>query len=809
MIFLVDLMVAPVNLSPESVPLLLQVVLVLWDHHVPLVQDQAREMLVHLVHELVITKIDGFATTPRKHDIEAFVESIRQKESETVWQYKERAGKFEQWTFHNDEDDMRVPTSMPPVTSQVIGLFALAYPEIQNQLAKVALSWGTSCPVRHIACRSLQIFRCILVPLDRPMLIDILARISNTVVHEGDDVQLFSIEMLTTVKSIIGALEPAEVLQYPHLFWTACACLDTIYEREFVATLTLLNGLLLKVNLSDPAVVKLLEKTKPTRWQGPFEGIAPLVYKGLKSEMALERSLHILDNLVALPDSDLVGDHSRLLFGTLANLPRFLHCFDDQSMMKECVQSAEVLANKAVDEGKEQISTVLNDFAKGKPPSSGDFLRTLLTALGQAFFPTWELKTLIFVIGLLTNRLHWYKLKTLELLQVLIRDIDTSCPEIANYGPDLISPLLRLLQTQYCPQAIEVLDHIMFMSETPMTQTHIRMSLHTGLGSRSRHVRKEYEKTQSLYGIPEESGWSIPMPASHSNTTRANMQVIHHDCANPSAPEADAVPTPEIEFHPEEDQQSSYFFLERSDTQQADDSATDANTEFGMGDLVSKLNSLDDFFDENLDADNDISDRYSNLTVTPFAHDLSNGADFYDQESAPILQRTLARTASVTSLHNGLADLTDLRHLRDPAVMSPTAFNPPANNTTLFPPTRPSLHSRSATSPANNLPKPTGHPPNDLLSEDEEADLTFSEDERATGNNGSSSGSKLSSSLRSAQSALRKMAPGLEGKEFRQKGLLRAQSQSRNHSQAPGSPRVPKVPEAYLQPMGLRREDTF
>jgi len=789
LIFLVDLMVAPMMIKPDSVPLLIQALLVLWDHHIPLVQEQAREMLVHLIHELVVTKIPDEA--PAKQAIEAFVESVRQNEPRVVWTYRERVSKFEEWIDQEDAGDgKRVPASMPHVTSQIIELFALIYPNIQDQLAKISLNWGTSCPVRHTACRSLQVFRCVLVPLDRPMLSDILARISNTVVHEAEDVQTFSIEMLTTVKSIVAALEPTQLIQYPHLFWTTCACLDTIFEREFVATLGILENLMAKIDISDPVIVRLLEKAKPTRWQGTFEGVTPLVYKGLKSEHSLRSSLRILETLVALnPNNDLIGNHTRLLFTVLANLPCFLHSFDDSSTRMECMQSAEVLAKAAAEQDVPQVAQVLNAFARGQYQSSSNFLSQILSTIRREYFAPWELRILIFLIGLLTNKLPWYKLKTLDVLKVLIIDVDTRRSEIADYGPDLISPLLRLLSTEYCPQAIEILDHIMYMSETPMSKHHMRMSM-AGLGSRSLSVRKEYEKTQSLYGIPEETGWSVPMPAIHSNTTRTNMQLIYQECANPSAPAAEAVPTPEVEFHPEEDhEEASYFTLERSDTLNSQDSAPDHGREGGMSDVLSKLNSCDDFFDETLDADNDAANRYSALTIVPYSPDPDSGADIYDQETAPILQSSLGRTDSISSLHNGFGEQRGY-----PRMMTPTAFTPPTPAAAQ--PIRPSLHSRSVTSPANNLTKASNNG-NGMLADDQ-ADETFSEDERATGHGGMN-GSRLlgSTSLRSAQSSLRMMAPGLEGKEYKQHGLMRAQS--RGHGRAPGSPKVPKVPDAYLR----------
>ncbi|KAK4697499.1 hypothetical protein P7C71_g582, partial [Lecanoromycetidae sp. Uapishka_2] len=707
-------------------------------------QDQAREMLVHLIHELVITKIEDNSTTPNKQTIETFVESIRQREANVIWTYEEHNGK------DDIDDSTRVPASMSYVTAQVVDLFTIAYPQIQEQWARTCLNWATSCP------------------------------------------------------TIIGALEPTDLLQYPLLFWATCACLETVYEQEFGETLGMLERLLEKVNLGDPAVVRLLENAKPEKWRGSFEGIAPLVYKGLKSGLSLGKSLQIMDQIVALPDSDLVGNHTRLLFGTLANLPCFLESFSDATSRAQCIQSALVLANVAESQGKRDIAVLLKAFSDRKTSCSVEFLNQMLSTLRQAFFPTWELKTLTFLIGLLTNRLPWYKDKTLEVLLAVIRDVDTRRTEITSHGPDLISPLLRLLQTPYCTKALEVMDLIRTMSETPMSEHHMRMSF---IGSTSRSTRKQYDKTQSLYGIPELTGWSIPMPAIHTENTRVNMQAVYLACIQADSMEAEAIHTPEIEFHADEEHQSSsYFPLEHSNTSTVvEDFRAGSVMEGGMGDLLTKLNSLDDFFDDSFDLDDDTPDHYSVRTMIPYNNYSDSRADIYDQQTAPILHKSLGRTASVSSLHNGNG-YEDLR--APPSSMTPTAFLPSSANSVAPQPSRPSLHARSVTSPANNLTK-TSNGLSELLS-DNETEETLSEGERSTGY----SGSRLTgdTSLRNAQSSIRKMAPGLEGKDYRQRGLLRAQSRSR--SQAPGSPSVPKVPEAYLQqqqqpPPGLRPSDTF
>lgn len=344
-------------------------------------------------------------------------------------------------------------------------------------------------------------------------------------------------------------------------------------------------------------------------------------------------------------------------------------------------------------------------------------------------------------MGFLTNKSPWFRLKTMEILCVLIPEVDMKRPDIACHGPDLISPLLRLLQTDLCTQALEVLDHIMEVSGNPMERHHIRMSLASGS---ARAIRKEYERTQSLYGIPLTSGWSIPMPAVYSSLTRNNVHAVFYTCGDSETMQRNAASTPEVEFRADEGYSDSYFPTRRTNTMKSVDTAPDAN----MNDLLHKLDSLDDFFDEPNTATEPVSpDNYDSNDF----HD--NGTNIYDQQTAPILRKSLARTASSSSFQNGLAEMRPPTSYQN-SIMTPTAFNTtPVSSTSDFtmltlpviPTTnlqvRPNVHTRSITSPANNfsVSQPTSAPaiPNfsngggSFLSEEEEPydEATFSDSE--------------------------------------------------------------------------------
>ncbi|KAL2262677.1 hypothetical protein VTK26DRAFT_499 [Humicola hyalothermophila] len=704
LILLVDLMVAPVSLAAENVPVLLQVVTVLWDHYTPLVQEQAREMLVHLIHELVISKLDDNTPAATKQWIESLVEAIRRHDRSVVWGYEDSNGKV-------DGYDNKVPPSMEYLTAEVVKTFELTFPGIKDQWGRLSLTWATSCPVRHLACRSFQIFRCILTSLDQYMLGDMLARLSNTIADEDNEIQTFSMEILTTLKTLIVKLDGDKLLTLPQLFWTTCACLESINECEFLEAVEMLNEFLGKLDFHSPTVRRLLYDGQPPKWDGQFEGLQPLLYKGLRSSTCLDLTLSTLEKLVQLPSDALVGDETRIFFFVIANLPRFLHAMDQKFLDRGVVQTAETLMAVADAQGLVGVAMVLDDFLASKYTSDKEFIVQMYAALRERFLPAMDFRMLTMLMGFLTNGTSWVKIKTMRILRVIIPEVDMRKPEIASHGSDMISPLLRLLQTEYCMQALDVLDNIMSMSGSSMDKHHLRMSM---TRATSKAVRKEYERTQSLFGIPEVSGWAIPMPARKTDSTRANIHAAFYMCQSEEGVVVQATVTPEVEFHMEEFPYGYYPGPDRADTMMSDDVRGDAP----MGDLFSKLDSLDDFFDDMSTGPS--SDGRSSRTVTEFSPEtFESGAQLYDEQVLPILHQA---SSNNTSFQNGFAD-RPLFLPREGAgaaasnTMTPGAFSlaatastPSSGNTAggmtvtttlaITPPNRPGLHARSITSPS-------------------------------------------------------------------------------------------------------------
>ncbi|CCG81243.1 putative Cell morphogenesis protein [Taphrina deformans PYCC 5710] len=615
LIFLVDLIVVP---SPEIVPqapVLLLVVFLMLDHYIPLVQDQARELFLYLTHNLCVESLQN---QTRKLELQQYLGDFRRKDPRFTWPYDDVHQ-------HSSVYRKRTPETLQNTVKEVVDIYSAQFPAIREELGKVALTWATSCPVRHMACRAFQVFRCVSSSIDQNMLSDMLARLSNTIADSSSDIQAFSLEILYTLHAIVDNLQPEDLIEYPQLFWCTAACLETIHEEEYKESLLMLEKLLDKIDLCKAENIQFLLSTMPPKWEGKFEGLSIPLLKGLRSQECMQISLRLVNRIAAMPSNEIVGGDSRLVFAILANLPSFVHALEDpNAIASDILAAADILSTASVRQDLGSVSRILASYSKSKFRNVEDFTRQIASVLRQTYFPAWEASSLIFLLGLLSNKDAWMKLSTMELLKSILPFVDTRRPEFAGVGADLISPLLRLLQTEYAQAGLEVLDKAISISGGPKDRQVLRMSL----GNRT--IRKEYEKTATLFGIPEDSGWAVPMPASTSAATRTNVHAVFYTCA--VTLQSHDVPD-HIQFHM--DDYAYHAPSERSDTMLSVDGA-----ESSLGDMVSALHNLDVFFTEDAEP------------LTPITSDLTTEqapAAVYDSRVAAILSRSLAKTPSMAS----------------------------------------------------------------------------------------------------------------------------------------------------------------
>jgi len=238
----------------------------------------------------------------------------------------------------------------------------------------------------------------------------------------------------------------------------------------------------------------------------------------------------------------------------------------------------------------------------------------------------------------------------------------------------------------------------------------------------------------------------------------------------------------------------------------SDEGRTDGN----IGDLVMKLDSLDDFFEDSLQSPG--SDGRSSRTVTEAgfaAEGFESGAQLYDEQTLPILHQSLARTFSSVSFQNGFADMRPAPLSRDGLsnAMNPGAFNIPSTSNSgpnsrpnSRPGSRPGMHSRSVTSPS--APASFQSSITTYTSDEDYPEEVFSDGDDERNNNTSEGGSFFLENMikplaQGTRSGMRRLTGGRSRDNDRMRDGLRAER--RGLSQPPRSPRVPKVPQAYLK----------
>ncbi|CAG8519511.1 8947_t:CDS:10 [Diversispora eburnea] len=514
-LYMVDMAIESGTDFELHLPRILHALFVQLDSVNPLISEETRALLVNLIHSIIISKSVYPEVIKLGHSL---VAELKAKEGSQLWAY-------EDITYYNR--NIKSLKDLERLSKDIVTIFgAIVYGEnnredLKQSWGEMALKWATSCSVRHIACRSFQIFRSLNPVFNEHMLFDVLTRLSNTISDNSDEIQGFALEILITLSHVVDWLDPDTKEIYPQLLWTIIACLQTTNEPEYLEALSILDKLLDKFNLSDEVNQEIFWGYFPGhKWRGQFIGIQPLLLKGLYSSTAYQKTFDMLKKLLFLQDVQLVDPTpARYLYLILANLPRLVHSLEDESIRNECFEWTKYLADIVEQEGRHGLARVLNSFNKGRFRAKDDFLKQIILVIRDNYFPDYEVQTLLFLMSLLSNNTHYFKLKVMTIIKMMLPHVNTQRQEFMTIGSELILPLLRLLHSPYSQEALEVLDEAISITVTSKDPKIIRMSIGSRRG-------KDMDGTVSLFGDPDDNGWSIPDKQTAMETTRSNVQAV-------------------------------------------------------------------------------------------------------------------------------------------------------------------------------------------------------------------------------------------------------------------------------------------
>ncbi|ORY95884.1 cell morphogenesis C-terminal-domain-containing protein [Syncephalastrum racemosum] len=439
MVFLVDLAIEAGADLARHLPLLLHCIFVQLDHLTSIVCDQSRCFLINLIHSIVIRQSTDMEASKKAAEV---IQWLSSKEGKRLWTYENITAKNRRLQSSEELKELLV---------KVVDIFSHEDPDLRQKWGETALKWATCCSVRHIACRSFQCFRALMPAFNQHMLADMLARLSNTIADKSDEIRGFALEIIITLTEVAKATDRGQVDMFPQLFWASTACLYSPYEAEHTEALEFLEVVLDKYGFNND-----LAGSFPRNWANEFEGLEPLLLKGLQFESAERKTFTILSSIMLLDNLPLINpSETRLMYLLVGAFPRLLHGMDSEGEPDTfSLELADNVAKLFDWYSLPDVPRILATYRKQKSKFQRDYLKQFLGAIRDVFLDKYGPQALMFALLLLKNKLSFYREKGLMVVENLV-------PYVKQHAAiDLaaLDPLLQLIQTELADTALSILN---------------------------------------------------------------------------------------------------------------------------------------------------------------------------------------------------------------------------------------------------------------------------------------------------------------------------------------------------------------
>ena len=408
------------------------------------------------------------------------------------------------------------------LSEAVLDLLEPFYPRLRPEWGAWAVTWGTASVKREIAHRSLHLYRALSPTVSSANLAALLGRLASSIADSEASISKFNVEMIDTLKAMVSWVN-LDLMLVPGLFWCAIACLSTTVEDEFLHTLEFLDALLERLDLDDPDTAQALLEQKPESWQGPSY-LQPCLLTGLRASSTAALTFKLLERLAKVCDNKLIDpSEGRVRDLYVVALPCCLQAMIDGKQDTDLQEFAFSIGRLAEEEARPSIHRIMTSFAKSRFRTKDDFLRESVASLREHYGSDHWTNVITLLMSLVLNKEQWLRISTMQILKVLFQQRETRRP-VDLLGSELLMPLLRLLETDLAPQALDVLDEPMQISGGPAAKHVLRMSLYTHL----RADAKEVESVAEIFGIPQESGWCVPRSDALRKTCKHNLYALRH-----------------------------------------------------------------------------------------------------------------------------------------------------------------------------------------------------------------------------------------------------------------------------------------
>ncbi|RDX71843.1 Protein furry-like-like protein, partial [Mucuna pruriens] len=482
----------------QYLPLLFHVIFVSMDSSEDIVLEHCQHLLVNLLYSLAGRHLEQYEVEnndrENKQQVVSLIKYVQSKRGSMMWE---------------NEDPTVVRTELPSaallsalVQSMVDAIFFQG--DLRETWGEEALKWAMECTSRHLACRSHQIYRALRPSVTSDACVSLLRCLHRCLANPVPQVLGFVMEILMTLQVMVENMEPEKVILYPQLFWGCVAMMHTDFVHVYRQVLELFSHVIDRLSFRDRTTENVLlssmprdeldtsdlggefQRTESKSGYEPlqegslpiFEGVQPLVLKGLMSSVSHSVSIDVLSRTTVHSCDSIFGDaETRLLMHIIGLLPWLCLQLSKEPVVgpasplqHQYQKACSVAANIAIwcrAKSLDELATVFMIYSRGEIKSIDNFLACVSPLLCNEWFPKHSTLAFGHLLRLLEKGPVEYQRVILLMLKALLQHT----PMDATQSPHIYAIVSQLVESTLCWEALSVLEALL-QSCSSLTGSH-------------------------------------------------------------------------------------------------------------------------------------------------------------------------------------------------------------------------------------------------------------------------------------------------------------------------------------------------
>ncbi|KAL4581927.1 hypothetical protein LXL04_006461 [Taraxacum kok-saghyz] len=445
----------------EHLPLLFHVTFVSMDSSEDIVLEHCQHLLVNLLYSLAGRHLELYEVEnndgENKQQVVSLIKYVQSKRGSMMWE---------------NEDPTLVKIELPSaallsalVQSMVDAIFFQG--DLRETWGAEALKWAMECTSRHLSCRSHQIYRALRPAVTNDACVSLLRCLHRCLANPVPSVLGFVMEILLTLQVMVENMEPEKVILYPQLFWGCVAIMHTDFVHVYCQVLELFARVIDRLSFRDRTTENVLLSSMPrdelepstTKPKVPiFEGVQPLVLKGLMSTVSHNVSIEVLSRITVHSCDSIFGDPETRLLMHITGLLPWLSLQLTHDPVPE--KSRTVSTNLAIwcrAKSLDELATVFIAYSHGEIKSIDNLLACVSPLLCNEWLPKYSALAFGHLLKLLERGPVEYQRVILLMMKALLQHT----PMDAAQSPHMYAIVSQLVESTLCWEALSVLEALL------------------------------------------------------------------------------------------------------------------------------------------------------------------------------------------------------------------------------------------------------------------------------------------------------------------------------------------------------------